>query len=48
MGAVGLVSAATPSGGVPYTAAVDEKTKCFTPASRQHCRSERVEQVLLP
>ena len=30
------------------TAAVEENTKCRTPASWQHCKRVRVEQVLLP
>ena len=48
MGAVGVLSAATPSAGVPYTAAVEENTKWRTLASTQHSSSVRVAQVLLP
>ena len=48
MGAVGVSSAATPEAGMPYTAAVEENTKCRTSASTQHSSSVRVEQVLLP
>ncbi len=48
MGAVGVDSAATPSAGMPYTAAVEENTKWRTLAATQHSSSERVEQVLLP
>ncbi len=39
---------ARPAAGMPYTAAVEENTKCFTPAWDAASSSERVAQVLLP
>jgi hypothetical protein len=48
IGAVGVSSDATPPSGIPYTAAVEEKTNWSTPASRQHSSRLRVAQVLLP
>jgi hypothetical protein len=48
IGAVGVSSEASPSLGIPYTAAVEENTTCFTPA-RSACSSNvRLAQVLLP
>src|SRR5690348_4856198 len=48
IGAVGVSSLATPPGGMPYTAAVEENTICLMPASLQHASRLRVAQVLLP
>jgi len=48
IGAVGVFSSAKPSAGVPYTAAVEEKTNCATPRSTQAWTRLRVPQVLLP
>jgi hypothetical protein len=47
MGAVAESSAAMPAEGMPYTAAVDENTKCFTPLLFAASSSERVAAVLL-
>jgi hypothetical protein len=33
---------------MPYTAAVEENTKCFTPAWAAASSNDRVAQVLLP
>jgi hypothetical protein len=48
IGAVGASSPIRPPPVTPYTAAVDEKTTCFTPACDAASSSERVAQVLLP
>ena len=47
IGATGESSLQTPSSGLPYTAAVEEKTKWRTPASSQHCNRFRVATGLL-
>jgi len=46
VGAAGVSSEARPSGGIPYTAAVDENTKWATPARTQASTRLREAQVL--
>ena len=41
IGWVGESSEARPEEGMPYTAAVEENTKCFTPAAEAASSSER-------
>ena len=47
MGFAGVSSPMRAVCGAPYTAAVEEKMKCSTPASTQHSMRVREAQVLL-
>ena len=48
IGLVGVASEALPSGGMPYTAAVDENTMCLTPCLWAAANRVRLPAVLLP